>query len=298
MRRYNEGDELPDEHEAYDMGFQGAADGLTDADNPFPISTDQHLSWNDGNTGYHDQQEQGRDEAWRAEQAQVDRRIPLVVTDQLQALRGLSMGQIATRIDVPLNDWPGNCFAIASKFVEAFELQGAVAVYGHYRGPISPRCALFNGKPLVHHGWVLLDEKMVLDPTRWVFEAKSPYLAIFEPWDDEHAAVFRNVEYDEGGEIFNAQLRGPRPLPDARQRSIEVDQQDHEILGVLTGLLGPGSGNTQLTLDELRWVAKTPYSSLGDAAAKVLYPWLAKAGYRALVPIDYLNRARRHGIVA
>jgi hypothetical protein len=294
VQRYNEGDELPDENEAYDMGFQAAMDGLTDADNPFPISTDQHLSWNDGWLNFHDQQDEQSADRLR----QLAASFPAVVGGQVEALLALSMASIGERIDVPVEDWPGRCFEIASKIVDSFDWQDAAAVYGHYRGPISRECALFYGKPVVHHGWILLKTGVVVDPTRWVFEAREPYIAVFRPWEREHAEVFASIEYDEGGEVFNEKLRGPRPEYNPQSQCVSISAGGGDaatVRAVMGRLLGALVSREVLSVDELRWLAKTPYSKLGDGAA-VLYPWLVTAGLRPLIPIDYLRRAERNGI--
>jgi hypothetical protein len=294
MQRYNEGDEMPSEDEAYDMGFQGAMDGLTDADNPFPISSNQHLSWNDGCMNFHEQQ----DDSSADGAGQIDAPLPAVIAGPVEALVALSMASIGERIAVPVEDWPGRCFEIASKIVDSFDWQDAVAVYGHYRGPISRKCTLFHGKPVVHHGWILLKTGVIVDPTRWVFEARAPYVAVFRPWQREHLDVFASMEYDEGGEVFNDMLRGERPefSPDAPCVSLVGDEENTATVRAVMGrLLGTLLTRDRLSVDELRWLAKTPYSKLGDGAS-VLYPWLVNAGHRALIPIDYLRRAQRNGI--
>jgi len=42
---------------------------------------------------------------------------------------------VAQAIDLPIERWTGNCFAVASKAVDA-KLVAGTAVYGHWRGPI------------------------------------------------------------------------------------------------------------------------------------------------------------------
>ena len=294
MQRYNEGDELPGEDEAYDMGFQGAMDGLTDADNPFPISTNQHLSWNDGCMNFQGEQFDCSEKNVQCMGAS----LPVVLGGQVEALLALSMATIGERIAVPVEDWPGRCFELASKIVDSFDWQDAAAVYGHYRGPISRKCALFHGKPVVHHGWILLKTGVIVDPTRWVFEARAPYIAVFRPWEREHSDVFSSIEYDEGGEVFNEMLRGPRPKFSAKAQCVNFAAGGGDpaaVRAVMSRLLGALIPRELLSVDELRWLAKTPYSKLGDGAG-VLYPWLVAAGLRALIPIDYLRRAERNGI--
>ncbi|WP_150126644.1 hypothetical protein [Burkholderia cenocepacia] len=295
MQRYEEHDELPSEDEAYDMGFQAAFDGCSDTDNPFPVSTNQHLSWNDGYASFHSQQDDHAADGLR----QAAAALPGFVAEQVETLLATSMAAIGERIGVPVAEWPGRCFEIASKIIEAFEWEDAYAVYGHYRGQISARCALFRGKPVVHHGWILLESGVIVDPTRWVFEAQTPYIAVFKPWESAHRNVFLETEYDEGGEIFNEQLRGPRPAFDASSKTygLAAGAVDAESLrGVIGRLFGMLFTRETVSLDEARWLAKTPYSTLGSGA-EVLYPWLSSVGLRALIPIDLVKRANRDGVV-
>lgn len=84
----------------------------------------------------------------------------------------LTLAEAEAIIGEPAHEWASRCFEIASKLATAV---GGVAVYGAWDGPVSPGTP-FYGRPLVNHGWVLLDSGEVFDPTRWVFEGLRPYL--------------------------------------------------------------------------------------------------------------------------
>jgi len=48
--------------------------------------------------------------------------------------------EAAEVIGIPLSEWRGNCYWIATAFVEAGLVpEGSTAVYGHWTGPIAER---------------------------------------------------------------------------------------------------------------------------------------------------------------
>ena len=288
--RYTDGDVLPDCDTAFDEGFEDAFNGRTDADNPYPIGTDQHMSWNDGWMRFHDDQDRTARSSLKAE----SEKIPDLMLD---VLRTLSMDDIAARLDVPLSDWPGKCFELADGLVRAFDWKGATAVYGHYLGSVSPACSMFHGKPLIRHGWIVTAQGCIVDPTRWVFESVAPYLKVLEPWDDEMGEI---EHYDEGGEVFNGHLLGEPPSFQAG--AVVIDVPDTGELAFLPAFLfqrlGAGPGELGLrrkaSLEELRWIAKIPYTRIREASGP-LYRWLETEGLGAAIPVDYRLRAVREG---
>jgi hypothetical protein len=44
-------------YDPYAEGVEAAMSGLSDTDNPYPIGTDDHLSWNDGYNSVGDENE-------------------------------------------------------------------------------------------------------------------------------------------------------------------------------------------------------------------------------------------------
>ena len=119
---------------------------------------------------------------------------------------------IATMIDTPdldVNKWKGNCYCVASKIVnEQIIDDDCRAVYGHYLGPVSSKSYFksYRGMPFINHGWIVLSNGDIVDPTRWVFEAKEPYIAFMDSMDD--VAV---EEYDEGGNEWRRENQNPPP---------------------------------------------------------------------------------------
>jgi len=101
--------------------------------------------------------------------------------NKLAALAAMSAQEVAVAIDVPLEQWSGNCFAIATKLTTSGLVpSGSRAVYGHWLGPIAPASS-FAARAhlgLTGHGWILTEDDQVIDPTRWVFEAVPAYIYI------------------------------------------------------------------------------------------------------------------------
>lgn len=186
---------------------------------------------------------------------------------------------IAAAIKIPLTDWPGNCYAIASQMIDAGLLDGR-AVYGHYLGMIRPG-TLFFGNPIVRHGWIATKDGRIVDPTRWVFEGVAPYI---------YQTTVRSHEYDEGGNVFL--LRQQRPAPAHEQNSATVEIPV-DARALCSALLSREKVQSRLTTTEAHWLATLSLIILGDQA-KTLYEALVAMGFTALIPID--NRRKVIGL--
>jgi len=208
----------------------------------------------------------------------------------LEQLRSMSAQEVAALLGKDLQVWPGKCFEIAYGMVKALNWADATAVYGHFRGKISRKCKLFHGKPLVHHGWILTSEGYVVDPTRWVFEHVEPYIAIFAPGAAELA------DYDEGGEQWARDKMGPAPAFQATAKIVSLadGKASPELAQAIGGLLGNPRGLTDVSMNQVFWLANLPYTSLGSTAGP-LYSWFKNIGVIGFVPVDFLHRAKREG---
>lgn len=230
--------------------------------------------------------------------------------------------EVALAIKVPLDQWPGNCFGIAEAMVKAGLVDGT-AVYGHWIGPISPRSMFQSRRGLgfCHHGWVLLkDEKTVVDPTRYVFESRQPYIfqgvpemecPDFEAGGDdedyvcvmcghvqeEHSSsgFFRDCmicrwPYDEGG---NKLLASRQPEPPEFAGVGSPLALDHKAQSVVRTLLGSKlRTDGMLSQDQCHWLAHVPFEDF-DGQAHEIYTALTQAGHGAFVPLDNRRRAAR-----
>jgi hypothetical protein len=191
----------------------------------------------------------------------------------------------------PASTWGGRCFEIASKIVAAGLVHGA-AVYGHWLGPVHERSMFHRGgrgPAFVQHGWIVLaDDPRVLDPTRWAFEAKKPYLFLGAP----------GRFYDEGGNEWRRKRRGPVPEFDADERCYELTTRIlpsdawvfvERYLDLRRSYDDPSVRPGVLCTQQLAYLANAPLDDLGDHAGAI-YAVLGKFGLIAFVPID--NRRR------
>jgi len=193
-----------------------------------------------------------------------------------------TVAEIEAAIGIPARNWAGHCHEIASAIVD-HGLAGGIAVYGDWRGEISEdgHFRRAKGRPFVHHGWVALDDGRVLDPTRWAFEGKPPYLYVGPPGE----------EYDEGGNLHRwATLERP---PAYRAEDPAVPAEKMSFLGrvAMLNLLGCPPA---ITRPMLVWMANLPVDLLGDMAAAI-YADIIAVGQDALIPVDNLMMVARTG---
>ena len=191
---------------------------------------------------------------------------------------------IAKFIGVPnLEDWKGDCYGIASGIVKDEVIDdNCRAVYGHYLGPISSK-SLFRdrrGMPFVHHGWIFLSNGNIVDPTRWVFEAKEPYIALIDK-DDDVAE-----EYDEGGNGWMKANENPPPKYRKGDRQFPFVVSDDDGGPYILDLLGEKRGVVkEICLDQIFWLANLSLDTLG-IYAEVVYTYIKNMGQSVFIPID------------
>jgi hypothetical protein len=196
---------------------------------------------------------------------------------------------IATMIGTPNNDvnrWKGNCYCVASKMVkEDVLMTDCRAVYGHYLGPISSKSFFQNRRnmPFCQHGWIELPNGDIIDPTRWVFEAKEPYIALIDHMDDVAE------EYDEGGNQWREATTNPPPEYSKKDKQFSFSKDDFDKLDGRTyvlGLLGDKRKSvSSISSDQLFWLANLSIDTLGIYAMTV-YDYIHRMGCLAFVPLD------------
>jgi hypothetical protein len=181
----------------------------------------------------------------------------------------------------PTERWKGNCHGVASALVEKKLVKGS-AVYGHWLGPIAENSffAPRRGYPFVQHGWVLMPDESIVDPTRWVFEAVDPYI-----FHGENGGL-----YDEGGNDFRMQMIGmPRYDPNDKLFQIPKRVMDTKTWAFVEEILEIDSQGDQkpgtLSRNQLYWLANLAPSILGEHQAGV-YGAIKKLDRLALIPID------------
>jgi len=194
----------------------------------------------------------------------------------------LTLAKAEEALDIRAANWAGRCYEIATGFVELGLVKGR-AVYGHYRGKVAPDSYFGKlgraGTEFQRHGWVLLEDGTVCDPTRWTFTGEEPTIH-FGP---------KSEEYDEGGNHLRALLFPECPEFNASEKSYYLG------ISILPGpawhhvevMIGEAAGprTAELTVSQLHWLANAPIQALGGHAKEV-YGAIEKTIGRAWVPVD------------
>lgn len=194
---------------------------------------------------------------------------------------------IAAQIDVPLEQWPGNCHAVATKVMHGFPMEGLRLVRGHFTGYIS-RDSVYRRGGIQQHSWLRLGDGRILDPTRWAIE--SPRLpAIY---------VGINDNYDEAGLALDLRSR-PRMAfsnllaGDARyapERAILASIARSGPAAALNlaetaGIEGLAAERPSINdAERLRALLSDPVEHLEDPEA--LYASAQAAGLKAIIKLD------------
>lgn len=228
----------------------------------------------------------------------------------------MNPNDVAKAIDLPIEEWPGKCYGVASAMLRAglVEDESAELCYGHWTGPVSANCSVEGfkkGRIFQRHGWIEVPEDFlirlcnacdhleeehdsgflaeckhcdcpffesdgpqIIDPTRWVFEGREPY--IYEG---------RNDHYDAGGNQFRAATERPFPAydPDAERSDLAVwkfDRAAHNFVMVELFEGAPG-----VTNDMAFWLANLALPRLGFHA-RPIYQAIVESGLRGNIPID------------
>jgi hypothetical protein len=228
--------------------------------------------------------------------------------------------QVAETIGIPLTEWPGNCYGIASAMVEHGLVKDGVAVYGHWLGDVHPRSMFYPKWEAVRfcqHGWIRLDNDNVIDPTRFVFENAAPY--IYEgnpsegtcldfdpvlddedycecrcPEDDHKQGFFRPCTncvspYDEGGNTIREALMSPFPTAMTGNIVEAMDWGSSLAREVVCALADRDPNNpehvSRWAVRQLMWIANLPPRRFGKAVEDI-YRAIVAAGHPALIPQD------------
>ncbi len=208
-----------------------------------------------------------------------------------------SLARVEKVLGEPAKKWAGRCYEIACACVAA-KLVPGVAVYGHFLGKVAPK-SYFGERahlPFVQHGWVLLPDGRIWDPTRWSFEGPKPYIHVGE----------NKGEYDEGGNKLRAAVVRPPPEWDPSEPKTEFTSAilNSAAWCLIEDLL---KLEEQYTFDDqdldaqqpgflcrtqLFWIANLPYETLQPHAAAI-YEAYKRTDLEGLIPIDNLRRAER-----
>lgn len=181
------------------------------------------------------------------------------------------MEALAEKIQLPLDRWAGNCYSVACQLTEKNLVEGK-PVYGLYFGPISAKCEKFAGRPFTHHGWIVRG-RTLRDPTRWVFEARDPYLFVSDVDD---------TNYDAGGNWFRTLWASePRPFCEGLPL-VKLPQDLDEVAKIFLAK----EYRPEITVAQLGWLASMPLQHLQEMA-EPLFRWIIDEYQQpGLIPID------------
>jgi len=187
----------------------------------------------------------------------------------------MDINKVAEKIGVPIDNWPGNCFYIATLCVKKGVVKGK-ARYGHFLGKIHQKSIFSKNQGLgfCRHGWVVLENGEIFDPTRWVFECAKPYIYIG-----------KDNEYDIGGSKIKKSLIGAPPKFDPTAKIFTLDLSI-TALNVVKGILQDDRLENQFSLNQMFWLGNVHPQEF-DSVAEEFYIYLKKINLSAFVPADY-----------
>jgi hypothetical protein len=181
---------------------------------------------------------------------------------------------IAKAIKLPVKEWPGNCFYVATQCVLKKVIKGTPR-YGHWLGPVDSKSMFAKNKAVgfARHGWVEVGAR-IFDPTRWVFENVKPYIYFG-----------KNDFYDIGGNAFRIATRSDPPAfsPTENQVVLGVPLKVHAFIKRL--LADPFQNRIEYSKGQIFWLANCSPDEL-HPYAKEIYRALIKSNCGACIPYD------------
>lgn len=189
--------------------------------------------------------------------------------------------ELARAIDIPLSEWPGNCHGVACAVRDLVPVEGMRLARGHWLGEVS-RKSVYRSSGPVQHTWLLVKDGRILDPTRW---------AIMSP---ERPSIYLgpNDSYDEGGRFLAARM--PPPFPGSRNPWTEIaGAMDEDLRGELATALRTDARSLRSIAIRLEHAIKSDPGQV--PAADRIFDILARAGRKAVIPIDSWNRVMESG---
>lgn len=149
-------------------------------------------------------------------------------------------------------------------------------VRGHWLGQVNPESEVFGKKcnlPFQNHSWIS-DGARIIDPTRFAFEAKRPYIWVGDVDDSD---------YDAGGNKFREVMMSPPPEynPQEKKRKLDLDYETREFVHSLLN----GHDKEKYSEQQIFWLANLPLTHLGKYVFEI-YHAIIKAGRAAYIPLD------------
>ncbi len=202
----------------------------------------------------------------------------------------ITVEQLEESSKIPVRMWVGNCYTMACEAADLIE--GSKPVYGHFRGDVHPK-SVFSRVAVagwVQHGWVVLPDGKILDPTRWVFECKKPYIFIGTT----------GVEYDEGGNTLRRLILEPAPKFDPEDRVVNIKKEMcpsdtwtfiEEVFQLQDQFVYDEYSPGDITVFQLHWLANQDPKDLRGYAG-IIYGMLERLNMKGFIPIDNYRRVK------
>ena len=215
------------------------------------------------------------------------------MSKKLPALKGVTLAEIhkefckrnKIKYDAAnvAKDLKWNCFSVATVVAEMLEKRGvpARAVYGSWWGSYSGRPAL----PAHRHGWCIVNDKEVLDATRWVFEDREPYLF--------KAPMSKCSEYDEGSRRLRSAQRIAFPKAKEKDEIVQFTWSKDAWITLFSVIRSEDANPFRLTVPQVMWIANTDYYAFGKHIVEI-YETLIARDFGAFIPTDYRKWYEHH----
>ncbi len=191
----------------------------------------------------------------------------------------LTLDEAEAIVGDPADAWAGRCYEIARKLAPHV---GGEAVYGHWLGPIAPG-TLFAPRALlgwVAHGWIIMPNLTVVDPTRWAFEGVEPYL---------FAGSLDLDEYDRGGNRLRvSHLEGPPAWTEDEDQFDLLEGVSEEATVQVWTLLD--DHEPPYSLAQVHWLAHLPPDYFGGHVTEI-FRAVQRVGMGAAIPWDNQQEA-------
>ena len=206
------------------------------------------------------------------------------LTGEEYKFKSPTLAECEAAVGEPAEKWVSRCHEIAVKILDGLKLPGKDQ-YGFYYGPIQEDSS-FHPRLFARHGWVLLEDGRIFDPTRWTFDSPGePYIFCLHPdW-------FDGDEYDFGMNRYReANLRPPPKFGEydedgEKQVGLKLSGQDRDFVQDLFDELPPSNGWIVLTKAQVFWLANYPHHLFGTFA-KSVYEAIIEAGFSIFIPVD------------
>jgi len=212
--------------------------------------------------------------------------------------------QLEKQFGAPALKWAGKCYAVACAAAKLID--GSTPVYGHYLGSVHPKSMFASAARagFVQHGWVILPDRSILDPTRWVFEVSYESIRRRKAVPRIYVGLPGN-DYDEGGNQFRVSRLGPPP---------DFDFEEEEIINIRPSMLSSGAWTFverildleryfmldrynpgDITMRQLHWVANLDPRTM-EGHAREIYALLKTLKASGFVPCDNYQMAQREAL--